>query len=278
MKTLPKNPNLDHLRHEAKALLKAHRQGEAGACAILRNLPVLAKASDLEITAVKLTLQQAQHALALEYGFPTWKALRDQAASLGRIDTHAQEARKAFTQKGPPENSTGSTYEQELFSEIQRLLQLGAEGFAVAQQLAKSANGRLRNAAAMYFSLANNSGSKAELIALMQDEAVAVRSRAVRFYASQIHPARTADHIPHYWEPAQYVPEGIDQLFPMLEDESLKVQLDAIHALTPYTALQDKGVLTVLQARLKDTSHKIQHAAAKALAVQCPGCDKLDVR
>ena len=50
---LPPNPNLEHLKKQAKALLDALRQQNADA-----------------------TLVDAQHALAREYGFPSWPKLK----------------------------------------------------------------------------------------------------------------------------------------------------------------------------------------------------------
>lgn len=64
---LPARPHLDHLKHEAKALLAAIREGDANA---LRR----ARAALGDKPAVKLT--DAQRVIAREYGFPTWARLR----------------------------------------------------------------------------------------------------------------------------------------------------------------------------------------------------------
>ena len=50
---LPSNPNLEHLKKQAKALLEKLRQRNADA-----------------------TLVDAQHALAREYGFTSWPKLK----------------------------------------------------------------------------------------------------------------------------------------------------------------------------------------------------------
>ena len=42
----PPHPNLEHLRNEAKALLKAQRRGDTAACQTLRLLNRFAKATD----------------------------------------------------------------------------------------------------------------------------------------------------------------------------------------------------------------------------------------
>ena len=73
---LPPRPNLEHLRKEAKALLKAHARGDAQACETLRALHRFAKASDREILAADLALAEARHALAMAYGYKSWKELK----------------------------------------------------------------------------------------------------------------------------------------------------------------------------------------------------------
>jgi len=69
---LPARPNLDHLKHEAKALQKAFDEGDA--TAVERVRAVLG-----ETDAIKLT--DAQRVIAREYGFTTWARLREQVQS-----------------------------------------------------------------------------------------------------------------------------------------------------------------------------------------------------
>ena len=57
---LPPNPNLEHLKKQAKALLEKLRQRNADA-----------------------TLVDAQHTLAREYGFPSWPKLRAHVEAVG---------------------------------------------------------------------------------------------------------------------------------------------------------------------------------------------------
>jgi hypothetical protein len=82
---LPSAPNLQHLRDEAKSLLKAHRAGDISCCKVLRNLKELRDKSDGEILSGKRSLAGVQHALAIEYGFPTWAAMK--LSVLGRTDS-----------------------------------------------------------------------------------------------------------------------------------------------------------------------------------------------
>ncbi len=73
---LPDRPDWGHLRREAKSLLKYLRQGYAAACPILRNLQRFSHASDADIVASDVKLNEVQFALALDYGFSSWNALK----------------------------------------------------------------------------------------------------------------------------------------------------------------------------------------------------------
>lgn len=79
-RSLPARPNLDHLRNEAKALLKSLRAGDAAAL-------VRAREAGDDRPAFKLT--DAQRILAREYGFPTWARLRDHVAGARRSSDDA---------------------------------------------------------------------------------------------------------------------------------------------------------------------------------------------
>lgn len=73
---LPPEPNLDHLKNEAKALHKAHRRRDPEVCAVLRHVHRFLDASDDEILSADVPLTEVQFALALEYGFHSWPELR----------------------------------------------------------------------------------------------------------------------------------------------------------------------------------------------------------
>jgi SAM-dependent methyltransferase len=81
-RSLPSRPSLDHLKNQAKALLRAHRSGDRQSCPVLRNLPRLAEASDEQTLAATLTLADVQHALAREYGFESWPKLKQRLSQL----------------------------------------------------------------------------------------------------------------------------------------------------------------------------------------------------
>ena len=78
---LPSKPNLVQLKHQAKNLLKAHHRGEKSACQTLRLLRRFAGQSDEAILSATLTLAEAQYALAMDYGFENWTALKSHLAS-----------------------------------------------------------------------------------------------------------------------------------------------------------------------------------------------------
>jgi ankyrin repeat protein len=64
MTTLPARPSLDHLRHEARNLLRAAQAGDTGA------------AGRIAAVSERLTLAAAQLAVARDYGFASWARLK----------------------------------------------------------------------------------------------------------------------------------------------------------------------------------------------------------
>ena len=77
MPTLPSRPNLDHLKKQAKDLLRACRAGDPAAFARLRlSLPAARGRDDAALAKGDWRLHDAQSCLAREYGFPSWDALR----------------------------------------------------------------------------------------------------------------------------------------------------------------------------------------------------------
>src|SRR5262245_170274 len=65
-KNLPDNPNLEHLRKHAKALLRSFKQKQPQVVARFRALKLRAAPN----------LSDAQHLVAREYGFDTWSKLK----------------------------------------------------------------------------------------------------------------------------------------------------------------------------------------------------------
>ena len=74
-KQLPELPSLEFLRKKAKDVHRAHHDGDVSVCTTLRHHPKLTPKSWDELLATTISLQQIQHALALEYGFTNWSEL-----------------------------------------------------------------------------------------------------------------------------------------------------------------------------------------------------------
>ncbi|WP_321791781.1 hypothetical protein [Burkholderia pyrrocinia] len=76
MNKLPPKANPDHLKKQAKALLRLYRQGDAQAVArFVRFLPAAANRTHDEALALGLRLHDAQSCIAREYGFASWADL-----------------------------------------------------------------------------------------------------------------------------------------------------------------------------------------------------------
>ncbi len=75
-KSLPPRPSLEHLKKQAKLLLKSLKSRDTEAIARFRAfLPRLSSASDEVVLAAKTSLQEAQLVVAREYGFDDWQKL-----------------------------------------------------------------------------------------------------------------------------------------------------------------------------------------------------------
>jgi ankyrin repeat protein len=88
MSTLPNNPNLDQLRHQARDLLRAAQAGDREVS------ERIASASG------RVTLAGAQLAIAREYGFASWPALKAEVEARTRTLTEAVDAFLTFSVNG----------------------------------------------------------------------------------------------------------------------------------------------------------------------------------
>jgi hypothetical protein len=78
VKPLPPNPDLTHLKHQSRDLLKLHNVGDAAVAQRIREFhPSFGRNSDAEIFATSLKLSDAQLTIARERGFKSWTRLRD---------------------------------------------------------------------------------------------------------------------------------------------------------------------------------------------------------
>src|SRR5689334_19954444 len=80
-KSLPPRPNLEQLRKQAKELLKALRTGDPEARDLFQQLHSEASRHSASQFS-EVTLSEAQHVLARDYGFATWAELKEQVESL----------------------------------------------------------------------------------------------------------------------------------------------------------------------------------------------------
>jgi hypothetical protein len=77
VRRLPPNPNLNHLRYQAKDLLKGHVAHDLAVAQRLREFhPGFTGFTDAAIFDTQLSLSDAQLAIAREYGFPSWARLK----------------------------------------------------------------------------------------------------------------------------------------------------------------------------------------------------------
>ena len=74
---LPAKPNLEHLKNQAKSLLRSFEQGDGSAKERLSALS--------PISAANPKLADALHVVAREYGFTSWPKLKEHVESLARV-------------------------------------------------------------------------------------------------------------------------------------------------------------------------------------------------
>ena len=77
MNPLPDRLNLDHLKKQAKQLIRLYRSRDAAAMARFRSaLPAMAGLGDGDISSQELRLHDAQSCIAREHGFLSWPDLK----------------------------------------------------------------------------------------------------------------------------------------------------------------------------------------------------------
>ena len=77
-KWLPDSANLDHLKHQAKDLLRDFRAGQMAAFQRVREFhPRFFDVADAEMPSRRFILSDAQLSIAREYGYASWPRLKD---------------------------------------------------------------------------------------------------------------------------------------------------------------------------------------------------------
>ncbi len=100
-RVLPLKADLRYLREEAKDLLKSHRRGEVAACGTLKLHHRFRGQSDEDILGQDVSLQEMQHALALDYGFKSWRDLSLHVKRMPAVVDVADEFRKRGNKAAP---------------------------------------------------------------------------------------------------------------------------------------------------------------------------------
>lgn len=90
--SLPENSCIEHLRKEAKSVLKAFRSGDVRAGELAARLDKFSGATPKEILDGDLCLREVQHTLALHYGFKSWKDLMAHVASSKSVELDNEDA------------------------------------------------------------------------------------------------------------------------------------------------------------------------------------------
>jgi hypothetical protein len=100
---LPSAANLEHLKHQARDLMRAHAERNPGAVHRIREFhPKFRRSTDAAIGDATFALSDAQLAIAREYGFPSWAKLKAYVEGETREDlslpAHERIADPAFRQ------------------------------------------------------------------------------------------------------------------------------------------------------------------------------------
>jgi ankyrin repeat protein len=99
-KSLPARPNLEHLRNQAKDLLKSRKSGDPEVIKRIREShPRWSNASESEIRVADFSLSDAQLVIAREYGFVSWPKLKTHVDSAALATGDPMDLfKKAFTE------------------------------------------------------------------------------------------------------------------------------------------------------------------------------------
>ena len=100
MKSLPRKPNIEFLRKEAKALRALHRQGDRTCCEVIRSNDIsLKNTTDAEILSAKFSINDAQRVVARQYGYSSWATLKQFVESLNLPLYQKVTDKKAYQQE-----------------------------------------------------------------------------------------------------------------------------------------------------------------------------------
>jgi hypothetical protein len=87
VRRLPSNPNLEHLKYQARDLRKGHSARNLEIAQVIREFhPRFASAGDSDIFNATLSLNDAQLSIARQHGFASWATLKRHIEKTGRSD------------------------------------------------------------------------------------------------------------------------------------------------------------------------------------------------
>lgn len=101
---LPKNLSLEHLKKQAKQLLKAFQQKDDSVFPLFKPINRYAGLSQEDFWDSPIRLHDAQYAIALKYGFQSWQQLSRHCTQINKEDNMSKEIIKAFNQLKGLEN------------------------------------------------------------------------------------------------------------------------------------------------------------------------------
>lgn len=95
---LPPKPSIEHIKKQAKALVKAYNSADPEACRRVRkHFPRLSNFPEGSVSMPKVSLSDAHWILAKEYGFESWQRLRASILSSSSTQEEAMDATNSTT-------------------------------------------------------------------------------------------------------------------------------------------------------------------------------------
>ncbi len=226
---------------------------------------------EVPLTTLKKRLHDARKNLAAEMTDMVEEALNEGSPG-DKFAERVAEAIEVYSRKGPEHDLMASDWHRTRMAKTSEIQRMGEDGFRVALELSRAEQASVRREAAINFGLCGDPRSKPELLRLMGDPNGKVRRSAINWYAVVVHPSEDV-HGPHnLHHPAESVGDGVERLFPALDDEIVKHRCDVVRALGAYVGLGDERVDAALTKALDDDVHKVRHMAARMLGIECPGC------
>ena len=105
-KQLPRKPHIDSLKKQARQLLKAHQSAQPDAATRIKaHFPRLSTASESAILEAEFSYQDAQYALAREYGFDDWSKLVMTVEILRQVDAAIQQSQPVHVLAPTPQDA-----------------------------------------------------------------------------------------------------------------------------------------------------------------------------